>query len=169
MSKNKKIIFLALLSALGIVVGLFESVIPLPVAIPGARLGLSNIVVLVAIVAIGYKEGFFIAIFKTVLLTLVTGAVSSFFFSLGGAILSCISMILAHRYLNKYLTLIGISEIGSFFHNLGQVLVASFIMQSTTIMAYLPVLVILGIFTGFFVGLSSIYIVRNINVRNLRN
>ncbi|MGI5949342.1 Gx transporter family protein [Peptoniphilus sp.] len=169
MSKNQKIIFLALLSALGIVVGLFESVIPLPVAIPGARLGLSNIVVLVAIVAIGYKEGFFIAIFKTVLLTLVTGAVSSFFFSLGGAILSSIFMILAHKYLSKYLTLIGISEIGSFFHNLGQVLVASFIMQSKAIMAYLPVLVILGIFTGFFVGLSSIYIVKNINVRNLRN
>lgn len=169
MKKNQKIIFLALLSALGTVLGLFESVIPLPVAIPGARLGLSNIVVLVTIVAIGYKEGFFIAIFKTIILALVTGAVSSFFFSLGGAILSSIFMILSHKYLSKYLSLIGISEIGSFFHNLGQVMVASFIMQSTTIFAYLPILVILGIFTGFFVGLSSIYIVKNINVRNLRN
>lgn len=169
MKKNQKIIFLALLSALGIVLGLFESVIPLPVAIPGARLGLSNIVVLVTIVAIGYKEGFFISIFKTIILALVTGAVSSFFFSLGGAILSSVFMILSHKYLQKYLSLIGISEIGSFFHNLGQVMVASFIMQSTTIFAYLPILVILGIFTGFFVGLSSIYIVKNINIRNLRN
>ena len=160
MKKNRKLIYLSLLSAIGIVLGLFESVIPIPVAIPGARLGLSNIVVLVTIVAIGYKEGFFVSIFKTI----VTGAVSSFFFSIGGAILSSISMILAHKFLRKYLSLIGISEIGSFFHNLGQVLVACFIMKTTTILAYLPLLVILGIFTGYFVGLASIYIVDNTNI-----
>lgn len=155
---------MSLLSAIGIVLGLFESVIPIPVAIPGARLGLSNIVVLVTIVAIGYKEGFFVSIFKTIILGIVTGAVSSFFFSIGGAILSSISMILAHKFLRKYLSLIGISEIGSFFHNLGQVLVACFIMKTTTILAYLPLLVILGIFTGYFVGLASIYIVDNTNI-----
>lgn len=164
MKKNRKLIYLSLLSAIGIVLGLFESVIPIPVAIPGARLGLSNIVVLVTIVAIGYKEGFFVSIFKTIILGIVTGAVSSFFFSIGGAILSSISMILAHKFLRKYLSLIGISEIGSFFHNLGQVLVACFIMKTTTILAYLPLLVILGIFTGYFVGLASIYIVNNTNI-----
>lgn len=164
MKKNRKLIYLSLLSAIGIVLGLFESVIPIPVAIPGARLGLSNIVVLVTIVAIGYKEGFFVSIFKTIILGIVTGAVSSFFFSIGGAILSSISMILAHKFLRKYLSLIGISEIGSFFHSLGQVLVACFIMKTTTILAYLPLLVILGIFTGYFVGLASIYIVDNTNI-----
>lgn len=164
MKKNRKLIYLSLLSAIGIVLGLFESVIPIPVAIPGARLGLSNIVVLVTIVAIGYKEGFFVSIFKTIILGIVTGAVSSFFFSIGGAILSSISMILAHKFLRKYLSLIGISEIGSFFHNLGQVLVACFIMKTTTILAYLPLLVILGIFTGYFVGLASIYTVDNTNI-----
>ena len=73
-------------------------------------------------------------------------------------------MILAHKFLRKYLSLIGISEIGSFFHNLGQVLVACFIMKTTTILAYLPLLVILGIFTGYFVGLASIYTVDNTNI-----
>jgi len=168
MKNNRKIIYLSLLSAIGIVLGLFESMIPLPVAIPGARLGLSNMVVLVTIVSIGYKEGFIVSIFKTVLLALVTGAVSSFFFSFAGALLSSLSMIFAHRFLRKYLSLIGISEIGSFFHNLGQVLVASFIMRTTEIFAYLPILVILGIFTGFFVGLSSIYITENTNIKNYR-
>ena len=168
MRKNRKLIYLSLLSAIGIVLGLFESVIPLPIAIPGARLGLSNIVVLVCIVSIGYKEGFFVSIFKTVILALVTGAVSSFFFSMGGAILSSVSMILVHKFLKKHLSLIGISEIGSFFHNLGQVLVASLIMKTTAIFAYLPILVILGIFTGFFVGLSAIYVVDNTNISKLR-
>ena len=169
MRNNRKLIYLSLLSAMGIVLGLFESMIPLPVAIPGARLGLSNIVVLVSIVSIGYKEGFFVAIFKTILLGLVTGSISSLFFSMGGAILSSFSMILAHKFLKKYLSLIGISEIGSFFHNLGQVLVASFIMKTTAILAYLPILVILGIFTGFFVGLTSIYVVDNTNISRARD
>lgn len=168
MRKNRKLIYLSLLSAIGIVLGLFESVIPLPIAIPGARLGLSNIVVLVCIISIGYKEGFFVSIFKTVILALVTGAVSSFFFSMGGAILSSLAMILSHKFLKKYLSLIGISEIGSFFHNLGQVLVASYIMKTTAILAYLPLLVILGIFTGFFVGLTSIYVVENTNISKER-
>lgn len=168
MRNNRKLIYLSLLSAMGIVLGLFESMIPLPVAIPGARLGLSNMVVLVTIVSIGYKEGFIVSIFKTVLLALVTGAVSSFFFSFAGAILSTIAMVLSHKFLRKYLSLIGISEIGSFFHNLGQVLVASFIMKTTAIFAYLPILVILGIFTGFFVGLASIYITNNTNLTKFR-
>lgn len=168
MKNNRKLIYLSLLSAMGIVLGLFESMIPLPVAIPGARLGLSNMVVLVTIVSIGYKEGFIVSIFKTVLLALVTGAVSSFFFSFAGAVLSSIAMIISHKFLRKYLSLIGISEIGSFFHNLGQVLVASFIMKTTAIFAYLPILVILGIFTGFFVGLASIYITNNTNLNKFR-
>lgn len=163
MKKNKKIIFLALLTAMGLVLGLFESVIPLPVPMPGAKLGLSNMVVLITIVSFGAREGFIVAILKTIILTLVTGAVSSFFFSLGGALLSSISMIISFYFLTRWISLIGVSEIGSFFHNLGQVLVASFVLQSHAILAYLPLLVILGIFTGYFVGLTSIFITDHLN------
>ena len=71
-------------------------------------------------------------------------------------------MIIAHQYLLRYLSLIGISEIGSFFHNVGQVLVASFVLGNKMIFAYLPFLLILGLFTGYFVGLASIYITKNL-------
>lgn len=144
--------------------GLFESLIPLPVAFPGARLGLSNIVVLVSIVIFGYREGLIVALFKTVILMVVTGSVSSFMFSFTGALLSSLSMIFAHKYLSKYLSLIGISEIGSFFHNFGQVLVASLILENKMIFSYLPFLLILGLFTGYFVGLSCNYIVKNLKI-----
>ena len=164
MKKHKKMIFLSLLVALGLVLGLFESMIPLPIAFPGARLGLSNIVVLVTLTVFGYKDGLIVAVLKTVLLMLVTGSVSSFFFSFAGAMLSAVSMILADRFLKKYLTLIGISEIGSFFHNFGQVLVASLVLQNKMIFTYLPFLLLLGLFTGFFVGLASIYIVNNLKI-----
>ncbi|WP_071026704.1 Gx transporter family protein [Peptoniphilus raoultii] len=164
--KTRKIIFLSLLTALGLVLGFFESFMPLPLAIPGARLGLSNIVVLVTIVSFGYREGFALALLKTILLTFVTGSVSAFFYSFAGALLSSIAMVLAHRFLKKYLSLIGISEIGSFFHNLGQVLMASFMLKSMTIISYLPLLVILGIFTGYFVGLAGTYITRHLEKIN---
>ncbi|MDO5715073.1 MAG: Gx transporter family protein [Tissierellia bacterium] len=167
MKNNRKFIFLSLFSTLGIILGLFESMIPIPIPLPGARLGLSNIVVLVTIVILGPWEGIFVTVFKTVILMLMTGAVSSFFFSLGGAILSSLGMILSYRYLSKYLSLIGISEIGAFLHHTGQVLVASFFLQSTIIISYLPILTILGLFTGYFVGLSSIFIIKNLKNSNI--
>ena len=162
MNKTKKLIFLSMLVALALVISLFEQMIPLPVAIPGAKLGLSNIVILVTLIVFGYKEGLAVAVLKSLLLVLVTGSVSSFIFSFAGAVLSTVSMILADKYLSRYLSLIGISLIGSFFHNLGQVLTASAVLQSFKIFAYLPFLIILGIFTGYFVGLSSIFIVKNL-------
>lgn len=151
-----------MLSAIGLILGLFESVIPLPVVIPGARLGLSNIVVLVTIEVFGYKEGLVVTILKSFLLMLVTGAVTSFAFSCTGAVLSAVSMILADKYLKKYISEIGISEIGSFFHNLGQVFVASVVLSNPMIFVYFPILIVMGLFTGYFVGLSSIFIERNL-------
>ena len=160
--KTQKFVLLSLLTALGIAVGFFESFIPLPVAVPGARLGLSNIVVLVTIVNFSYREGLLVAVLKSVLLVLVTGSVSSFIFSFTGTLLSTIGMILAHRFLSKYLSLIGISEIGSFLHNLGQVFAAMFVLKNPMIISYFPFLAGLGLFTGYFVGLSANFISNNL-------
>lgn len=154
---------MALLTAVGIVLGLFESQIPLPIPVPGARLGLSNMVVLVAIYSFGYREGFLIAIFKSVVLMLVTGSVSSFIFSANGAMLSAVGMILAHKFLKNFLSPIGVSEIGSALHNVGQILAAIFVLKSKALISYLPYLLLMGIFTGYFVGLSCFYISKNIS------
>ncbi len=164
MKNTRKLIFLSLLIAMGLVLGLFESMFPLPIAVPGARLGLSNMVVLVTIVSVGYKEGIIIALLKSVLLVLVVGNPSAFLFSFTGTVLSAIAMILSHRFLSRFISLIGVSEIGSFFHNCGQIIAASIILSSTKIIVYLPFLILLGLFTGYFVGLASIYITKNLNV-----
>lgn len=160
--KIKKMIYLSLLVAMGIVVSLFENIIPIPLPIPGAKLGLSNIVILVTIIVFGYREGLIVAALKSVVLILVTGSLSSFIFSFVGAMLSSIFMILADKYLNRQLSLIGISLIGAFFHNFGQVLVASLILNNIMIFSYLPFLLILGLFTGYFVGIASEMIVSNL-------
>ncbi|MDO5713649.1 MAG: Gx transporter family protein [Tissierellia bacterium] len=155
----RKNIFIALLVSMGVAIGYIESLIPLPIPVPGARLGLSNIIILTTLVLFGYKEGIMVACLKSFLLMLVLGHVTSFFYSITGGILSCLGMIFAIKYLVPKISNIGVSEIGSACHNIGQVLVAGLIIQNWKIITYLPFLLLLGIFTGFFVGLSTNYIV----------
>ncbi len=117
---------------------MLESAIPLPIMVPGARLGLSNMVVLVTLVVFGFKEGLVVSALKSIILMLITGSVSSFIYSISGAILSCIAMYLAYKYFHNIFSLIGISIIGALFHNFAQVTVASLMMNNLRIYTYLP-------------------------------
>lgn len=151
---------------MGAVIGYFESMIPLPFMVSGMRLGLSNIVVLTSLIVFGFKEGFYVSLLKSVVLMLISGNVSSFIYSFSGAFLSSVAMIISLKYLNKNLSLIGISVIGSSFHNLAQILVSFLVIKNIMIFSYLPALLILGIFTGTFVGISTFEIVKNLR-RNM--
>lgn len=162
MKKLNKMIFISLLVAVGLALGVLESAIPLPIAMPGARLGLSNMVVLVTIIIFGFKDGIKVAMLKSVVLMLVTGSVSSFMYSFSGAVLSSIAMYLTYRYLSKFFSLIGVSIMGALAHNFAQVSVASLILYNPRIYTYLPFLMIMSLFTGYFVGLSSKMIIKNL-------
>ncbi len=164
MKKLNRLIFVSLLVSIGLALSVLESAIPLPIPVPGAKLGLSNMVILVTLVVFGFKEGMTVAILKSVLLMLVTGNVSSFVYSLAGGVLSCLSMYLVYKYLNKVFSLIGASIVGAVMHSVGQVTVAVLMMQNYRIYSYLPILIILSLFTGYFVGLSSIYISKNLEL-----
>lgn len=161
-NRLKVYINLALLLALSLAVSLIESAIPMPVPIPGARLGFSNIIILVSICLYDYKKALCVSVLKSFLLVLITGSVMSFFYSFVGAIFSTTAMYFSLKKVNDDFSLIGVSEIGAFFHNLGQILVAIFFMQNIKMFYYFPVLVFIGIFTGFFVGLSSNFIVEHL-------
>jgi uncharacterized membrane protein len=167
MKRLNKVIFVSLLAAIGLALSVIESSIPIPIAIPGARLGLSNMVILVSLVIFGFKEAFSISMLKSILLMLVTGSVSSFFYSITGAILSSIIMFLAYKYMSDIFSLIGISILGAAAHNVAQVGVASLILNNIRVFSYLPLLLLLSLFTGYFVGLSSIYISKGLK-NNLR-
>ena len=161
-NRLKVYINLALLLALSLAVSLIESAIPMPVPIPGARLGFSNIIILVSICLYDYKKALCVSVLKSFLLVLITGSVMSFFYSFVGAIFSTTAMYFSLKKVDDDFSLIGVSEIGAFFHNLGQILVAIFFMQNIKMFYYFPVLVFIGIFTGFFVGLSSNFIVEHL-------
>lgn len=164
MKKLNKMIFLSILVSIGLALSVLESAIPLPIAMPGARLGLSNMVVLVTIIIFGFKEGITVSMLKSIVLVLVTGSISSFIYSFSGAILSCIVMYLAYRFFSSIFSLMGVSILGALSHVTAQISVASLMMNNAKIYTYLPFLMLTSIFTGYFVGLSSTYIVKNLKV-----
>jgi heptaprenyl diphosphate synthase len=164
MKKLNKMLFLSVLVSVGLALSVLESAIPLPIAFPGARLGLSNMVVLITLVVFGFKDGITVAMLKSIVLMLVTGSVSSFIYSFSGAVLSCIAMYFGYRYFSNIFSLIGVSILGALSHNFAQVTVATIIMNNLKIYTYLPFLMLVSIFSGYFVGLASTYIIRNLTV-----
>jgi heptaprenyl diphosphate synthase len=165
-NRVKMLVNLALLVALALAVSVVEMMIPLPVPIPGAKLGLSNIVILITIYFYDFKSSLAVSVLKSFLLVLITGSVMAFFYSVAGAIFSTIAMNLSLKHAKDKFSLVGVSEIGAFFHNLGQILVAMVFMNNVKMIYYFPILVLIGVFTGFFVGLSSNYIINHMEKLN---
>ena len=166
----RKTVKLGILISFAIIISLFESMMPIPIPVPGVKLGLSNIVLLVTLLLFGLKEGFIVAVSKSVLMVLVSGRLGALPYSLTGTMFAMISMYLSYKYLSKWLSLIGISEIGSLFFNLGQLLVASFILNNMKILLYLPAMALMGVVTGYIVGITSKFVLErlkkgDINVR----
>lgn len=161
MLKMRKNIYLSLLVASSLALSVIESMIPLPILIPGAKLGLANIVILTSIFIFGYKEAMKITILKSVLLMLVSGNVIGMMYSLTAGVASCLIMSLVHNMFykkKKIFSMIGISIFGSITHNIVQVSVAVLVLKNSKIYSYLPFLLIISLFTGYFVGLSSKFI-----------
>lgn len=151
----KKITRLSMLLALSIVLNLIESVIPLfNGMIPGLRLGLANTVVLVVLYVYSFKEAIYLSLLRVLLVGILrTGLFSiPFFFSLGGALLSVITMCLVK---NTKLSIVGVSVIGSIFHSIGQIIIAFIILGNNLMFYYLPLLLIFSIPTGIITGLIS--------------
>ena len=164
MKKLNKMLFLSVLVSVGLALSVLESAIPLPITFPGAKLGLSNMVVLITLVVFGFKDGIIVAMLKSAVLMLVTGSISSFLYSFSGAVLSCIAMYIGYRFFSKFFSLIGVSILGALAHNFAQVTVATIIMNNLRIYTYLPFLMLTSIFSGYFVGLASTYIIKNLKV-----
>ncbi len=172
MNSTKKVTNVALLTAMALAISLIEQMIPLPVPTPGAKLGFSNMIILICLYLYPLKYALLVGILKSFLLMLITGSVSSFFYSISGAIFSALAMGISLKLRGKTFSFVGISEIGAFFHNFGQILVASFVMGNIKMYLYFPILVIMGIFTSFFVGLSVNYITSHmykINFGDIKN
>lgn len=150
---TKKIALCGVLTALAMIFSYIESVIPVPIPVPGIKLGVANIAVITILYVLGVKEAIVINLLRIVLTSLLFGNVNSFLFSISGAALSLTTMIIMKKL--DFFSCIGVSVCGGVMHNIGQIIAAVFIMGSEAIVFYLPVLIISGVFTGVVIGVVS--------------
>lgn len=151
---------LGVLTAAAIVIAILESFIP-SVGIPGVKLGLANIVILIILYELGIWEAAVVNLLRVLVVSLVRGTFLSmgFLMSLTGCVLSLGIMILFYLLIKKF-SIIGVSVIGSLFHVLGQILIAMIFLGSAYIFLYLPVIAISAIITGVFVGIVAKLIIK---------
>ncbi|WP_020615468.1 Gx transporter family protein [Paenibacillus daejeonensis] len=154
----RRLTMVAIFASLAVVLGIVESMIPFAVAIPGAKLGLGNIVVVVALLFFGGKDTIMLIVVKTLLTAFILGSFSTFLFSIMGALASFLVMLAMMKLGSGSFSLISISIVGGIFHNLGQLTAASWVLGTFKIYYYLPFLLVAGIATGLFVGVASGYL-----------
>lgn len=150
---TKKIALCGVLTALAMIFSYIESVIPIPIPVPGIKLGVANIAVITILYVLGVKEAIVINLLRIALTALLFGNVNSFLFSISGAVLSLTIMIIMKRL--DFFSCIGVSVCCGVMHNVGQIIAAVFIMGSEAIVLYLPVLIVSGVFTGVVIGVVS--------------
>ena len=152
---SKKISYYSVFASLAILMGYVEAVVQIPVPIPGVKLGLSNIIVLLCMYVMGVKEAFYISIVRVVVSALLFRGFLGVWYSLAGAFLSYFTMIIAYKL--KNISVIGVSVVGGIFHNIGQITVAYFMLGRNVVIYLIPVLIISGVITGFIIGIISKY------------
>ena len=140
-----KIARYGLLTGVMLVLGYVESLLPV-VGIPGIKLGLSNTVLLYALCLMDAKSAVLLAVLKVLLSGFLFGSPATMLYSAAGAALS----------------LGGVSVAGAAFHNIGQCAVAALFVQARAVLAYLPILLVSAVVTGFVTGVAAKYLLRYI-------
>lgn len=145
---------LGLLAAVALILGYVEALFPLPVPVPGIKLGLGNVVVLFALVAFGRRAGLLVMVVKVFASALLFGNPTVFLYSLAGGTASYAAMCAGVRLRGpgKGLSVVGVSMLGGAFHIVGQLAVVAFVLAPYVALAYLPVLVLVGTATGCLTG-----------------
>lgn len=152
-SKSYILARVAILTSLALIFSYVEAIIPYNPGIPGVKLGISNVVIIVALYKYGFKEAVAISIIRVLLAGLLFNGMFGAIYSLAGSVLSILVMIGLKKV--KIFSVLGISVAGAVAHNIGQLIVASMIIEDIRIFFYLPVLIFSGIAAGIAVGIAS--------------
>ena len=148
-----------------LVFGLIERQFPLPIAVPGVKLGLANSVLLYSLYMLGVRQSVVLMLLKALLSWLIYMNLSAMLYSLSGGVLSLIAMILAMRI--RGVSVIGVSALGAVFFNVGQILAAMLVLNTPQLMlTYLPVLMISGVVTGVLTGMVARSVMKHLSHLN---
>lgn len=139
--------------ALALICSYVESLIPISFGIPGVKLGLTNIVVVLMLYCIGAKEALVVSVCRIVLAGFLFGNLFSILYSLAGGLLSFLIMWAVKR--TGKLGILPVSVCGGIFHNIGQLAVAALVVENYNVFYYLPVLLLAGAATGLAIGVVA--------------
>ena len=160
--KTKKVAVMGLAIALAMILSFVESQIPSFVAIPGVKMGLANIAVVFVLYKLGWKEAVLISLVRVFLVSLLFGNFASLFYSLAGAVLSLVGMILLKK--TGLFSEVAVSVAGGVLHNVGQIAMACILLETDVIRYYLPFLVLSGTLAGIVIGVLAGILVKRIRV-----
>ncbi|MCT6889935.1 MAG: Gx transporter family protein [Lactobacillus sp.] len=157
-------VFTGILCSQGIILSVIEQMLPSPFFFaPGARLGLTNIITIIALMILPFENCILLTFLRLVLTALMTGGTSTLLFAAAGSFLSLFLMKLFLPLVPKLVSIIGVSILGGVSHNFGQLLIAVMIAQSKYVLLYLPLLTIFGILSGTIVGLVSSFLLHYVD------
>lgn len=157
MKKTRKMVLLGILISQALILHIIERMIPVPVPVPGIKLGLANAISLMAIIMFGPREALLVVAMRTFLGSVFGGGLSAFIYSFIGGCISTMAMSVMYTRFRNLFSLPVISVVGAVFHNIGQITVASLIVQNARLFVYLPILMVSAVITGLFIGFAVQY------------
>lgn len=157
MKRTRTLTAMSVLTALALIIFMVEAQIPALFAIPGIKLGLANIVTLIAMKFMGRRQAGLVLAARIILGSFFIGNFSVILYSGAGGLL-CYTVMSMTVYRLKQIWVV--SVLGAIAHNLGQISVAAIVLKSSAVFLYLPPLIISAVITGAFTGFCAMYLSR---------
>ncbi|HIY56007.1 MAG TPA: Gx transporter family protein [Candidatus Dorea merdavium] len=150
---KNRVAYFGVFTALALIFSYVESLIPIQLGIPGVKLGLANLIIVIALYKMRLSEVFLLSIVRILLSGFLFGNYFSILYSLAGGLLSLVVMALLKK--TGDFSVMGISMAGGVSHNVGQLVVAMLVVETFSVGYYLPVLLVAGLVTGFLIGVAA--------------
>ncbi len=152
-SRISRTAYMGLLTALALILSYLETLIPFQFGIPGIKLGLANLAVLICLYLFGWKEALLLTTVRVLVSGFLFGNLFMIVYSLAGAVCSALTMIVLKK--KGWFHIPVVSAAGGVMHNLGQLIVAFFAVETYSVIYYMPVLIVAGLLTGLVIGTAA--------------
>lgn len=161
-----KVAYFGVLTALALIFSYVETLIPIQIGIPGVKLGLANLIIVIALYKMGVKEAYVLSVVRIILSGFLFANLFSILYSLAGGLLSLTVMVLLKK--RGDFSILGISAAGGIFHNVGQLLMAMLVLESLSIGYYIGILLVSGVVTGVLIGIVAAEMLKRLNKLEMR-
>ncbi len=161
--ESRKVAYYGIFAAVALMMSYVELLIPLPFLVPGMKLGLANVVILVALYSMDAKSAFFISLVRILLAGLLFQGFAGLLYSLAGGLFSLLAMVVMKKF-TKF-GMASVSVVGAIFHNVGQILVAAAVVENLKLFYYLPILLISAAITGTLIGVVGERAIKTIHLK----